>query len=371
VHGTKVVHVITGLDVGGAERMLVSLAGREAATGTAPTVVSLTPGGALAGQLVRSGVPVVDLGMPRGRPTLAGLFRLAGLIRRERPAAVLGWMYHANLLATVALALSGRRRRTALYWGIRCSDMDLSTYGRMLRMVVGASAKLSARPDAIVYNSEEGVAAHRALGFHPRRTLLIDNGIDTARFRPAPAVRVRLRAELGIDGDRTVIAVTARVDPMKDFPTLLAALERVPDSLAILMGQGTDTDLPPRPGVLALGRRDDVPDVLSAADIIVSSSAFGEGFSNALAEGMACGLLPVATDVGDAKRIVGDTGYIVPPRDPAALAGAIAAAMALPDRTAKGAAARRRIEERFSFDRAAERFRKLYADGLAGEEYRP
>jgi glycosyltransferase involved in cell wall biosynthesis len=129
-----------------------------------------------------------------------------------------------------------------------------------------------------------------------------------------------------------------------------------------MIGQGTER-LPHQPGILRLGRRDDVPRLLCAADLIVSSSAFGEGFSNSIAEGMAAGLPAVATDTGDAKYLVGDTGAVVPPRNSEALAAAIL--MLLSDRKsdlpARSAAARARIVDRFSLRQAVISFRGLYA----------
>ncbi len=107
-----VLHVITGLHTGGAEGQLAALATHNHAAGRDVTVVSLTPGGAHRESLATAGVPVFDLGMRRGRPSLSALSRLAALIRRVQPAAVQGWMYHADLLATIALTLSGRRRAT-------------------------------------------------------------------------------------------------------------------------------------------------------------------------------------------------------------------------------------------------------------------
>ena len=109
---------------------------------------------------------------------------------------------------------------------------------------------------------------------------------------------------------------------MKDQATFLAAMTQLPDLFALLVGAGTET-LAATHNVVRLGRRNDVPRLFAAADFVVSSSRFGEGFSNALGEGMACGLPAVATDVGDAKLIVGDTGLVVPPGDPHALAAAI------------------------------------------------
>ncbi len=356
-------HVITGLGVGGAETMLAALAEAEAGAGTPPVVVSLTPGGPIAERLAGSGVPVFDLGMARGRPGLRGMTKMIGLIRRFRPAVVQSWMYHANLVATAALSLSGRRARTTHYWGIRCSDMDLDAYGRGFRLVVQAGARLSRWPDAVTCNSEAGIAVHEQLGYRPRQFVLIDNGIDTNRFKPDRQARVEVRNEHGVALDRPVFAVAARVDPMKDYPVLLSALEQLPDFTAIVMGEGTEA-LPSLPNLIRIGRSNDVPRLFAAADLIVSSSAYGEGFSNAIAEGMACGLPAVATNVGDAGRIIGKTGAVVPPRDPGALADAIEGILRAPNLAVRGAAARERIVGEFALDRAVARFRQLHRDGV-------
>jgi glycosyltransferase involved in cell wall biosynthesis len=264
-------------------------------------------------------VTVVDLDFATPGGIVAGLYRLAKLIADVRPEIVQGWMYHGDLAALVALVLSGRRRQTHLIWSIRCSDMDFARYRVQLRMVVRACAALSGRPDMVTANSAAGLAVHLRLGYRPRRTEVVYNGIDIDRFRPDAAARMAVRSELGIAADVILLAHVARVDPMKDHESFLAAMAQLPDLHALLIGTGTES-LPVAANILRLGRRSDVARLLAAADIVVSSSAFGEGFSNALAEGMSCGLPAVATDVGDAGAIVGDTGLIVPKRDPQALA---------------------------------------------------
>jgi len=158
-----------------------------------------------------------------------------------------------------------------------------------------------------------------------------------------------------------VLAHVARVDAMKDHGSFLAAMAGLPDLSAILVGAGTES-LPAAPNVLRLGRRHDVARLFAAADFVVSSSRRGEGFSNVLAEGMACGLAAVATDVGDAKLIVGDTGLIVPPESPDALAAAIRtlAAESAAARAERGSKARARIVENFAMPRAVQRYVDLY-----------
>jgi glycosyltransferase involved in cell wall biosynthesis len=171
-----------------------------------------------------------------------------------------------------------------------------------------------------------------------------------------------VRSELGIPAETVVVALVARLDPMKDHEGFLAAMAGLPDLRALLIGPGTE-QLREAPNVTRLGRRTDVARLFAAADIVVSSSAFGEGFSNALAEGMACGLPAVATDVGDAALIVGDTGLIVPARDPQVLAGAIRALAGegAAARAERGTKARARIVANFGMKRAVERYAELYA----------
>lgn len=358
----KVLHVITGLGVGGAENMLASLLLDGAETDA--HVVSLIPGGAVAERLLAAGIPVSDMGMRRNRLGPPGIFRLARLIREMRPDVIQGWMYHADLAATMALTLSGRRQDTVLAWGVRCSDMDTRKYSWKLRLVIALCARLSHYPDVVVFNSEAGAAVHRALGYRPLRAEVIDNGIDTGRFHPDAAARAAVRAELHIPGDRPVLAHVARVDPMKDHDCFLAALEKLPDVTALAVGEGTEK-LPDRPGLIRLGRRDDVARLLAACDVMISSSAFGEGFSNAIAEGMAVGLPAAATDVGDTRRIVGDTGRVVPPRDPDALAKAIRELIALGPEGRAGLGARARIEREFPLSRPKAEFSKLYRETQA------
>ncbi|MHA1536811.1 MAG: glycosyltransferase [Alphaproteobacteria bacterium] len=356
----KVLHVITGLHTGGAERTLVTVVGARPHMDPPPSIVALTPGGVNAESLKAAGFKVLDLGMRAGLPNPFALLGLARIIRRERPSCVQSWMYHADLMALLALLLSGRRKSTRLFWGVRCSDMDFSRYSVQLRLVVRLCAWLSRMPDGVIANSEAGREVHKRLGYRPRRFEVVDNGIDPAPFVSSPGIRAEVRREIGVSAKAVVIAAVARVDPMKDYELLLAALALLPGVQALAIGTGTQA-LPEVEGLHRLGRRNDVPRLLAAADILVSSSAFGEGFSNAIAEGMAAGLPVVASDVGDARRIVGEAGSIVPPGDPEALAKAIRAlAGNRAERRRLGAAGRRRISEEFSIERMVSAFAQIH-----------
>ena len=358
----KVMHVITGLHTGGAERMLerLILARRERPLDF--RVVTLLPGGAVFDNLVAAGIVVTTLGMRRGFPDPRGVFRLAGLMRREKPDVVQSWLYHADLAATLALLISGRRGKTKLFWNLRCSSMEAWDKNWRQAIVIDICTWLAGIPDAVVANSEEGLKFHLRLGYRPRRSLVIDNGIDPEAFRPDLSARRAARAELGIPESQPLVAMLARLDRVKDHATFLKALESLPHVAALLIGGGTEC-LDARPNIYRLGERHDVPRLLAACDLVVSSST-SEGFPNSLLEGMAAGLPAVATDAGDSRRIVGDTGLIVPVGDAAALSQAIARLLGEPpaQRAARSEAARRRIVERFSLERAVAAFDSLYGE---------
>jgi glycosyltransferase involved in cell wall biosynthesis len=365
----KILYVTAGLRGGGAEGMLARLATARPGVADEITIASLLPAEAHMQRLNAAGVRVLELRFDKAGGIATGLFKLARLIADSRPDIVQGWMYHGDLAALVALVLSGRRKQTHLIWSIRCSAMDWRSYGLALSLVVKACALLSRWPDVVTANSLAGLKSHLALGYRPRRTQVLANGIDVDHFRPDAAARAAVRAELGIPENAMVLAHVARVDAMKDHGSFLAAMAALPDVFALLVGAGTE-NLGPAPNLFRLGRRCDVARLLAAADVVASSSRRGEGFSNVLAEGMACGLPAVATDIGDASLIVGDTGLVVPPQSPEALAAAIwtLATESAPQRADRGRGARERIVENFSMRHAIQAHVKLYESLAANRQ---
>jgi Glycosyltransferase len=128
--------------------------------------------------------------------------------------------------------------------------MDWRSYGLALSLVVKACALLSRWPDVVTANSAAGLKSHLALGYHPRRTQVLANGIDVDHFRPDAAARVAVRTELGIPENAMVVAHVARVDAMKDHGSFLAAMTALPDVFALLVGAGTE-DLAAAPNLFA------------------------------------------------------------------------------------------------------------------------
>jgi glycosyltransferase involved in cell wall biosynthesis len=187
--------------------------------------------------------------------------------------------------------------------------------------------------DRIIANSQAGYRSHVADGFPKEKIVVIPNGIDTARFTRNPEARERIRAQWGMAEGEELIGLVGRLDPQKDHETFLQAavllLRERKQVRFVCVGNGPSeykTALQSRADALGLSdhimwisAQSQVADVYNALDLLVSSSSFGEGFSNVIGEAMACGVPCVATDVGDSGLVIGDIGQLVPPKDPAAL----------------------------------------------------
>lgn len=373
-HNFKILHIITGLADGGAEAVLYRLC--RADTQHRHSVISLVDEGKYGPFLRAAGVPVQCLEMPRGRVTLKGLLRLWRLLRQEQVDVVQTWMYHADLVGGVLARLAGNR---SVCWGIRHTDLETRKSKLSTILVARTCTRLSKWvPRRIVCCAHKAAEVHGALGYDASKFVVIPNGYELSVFRPNPEDGQRLRTALNLTATLPLIGMVGRFDPQKDHAGLIAALERVAatgiEYCCILVGTGmeeSNADLRSwiesaglTEHIRLLGRRNDIPAVMNALDIHVLSSSFGEAFPNVLAEAMACGTPCVTTDVGDAAMIVGDTGWVVPPGQPEALAGAITLAFqARQDEatwSARRAAARSRILENFSIEKMVQAYGKIW-----------
>jgi glycosyltransferase involved in cell wall biosynthesis len=375
----RIAHVITGLETGGAEMMLYKLLEKTDGTSFAVRVMSLTGVGPV-GQRIRAlGVPVHALGMRRGVPGAAGMWRLAAWLRDESPQIVQTWMYHADLLGGLAARIA--RRGVAVAWNVQNSNLDQDSSARRTIWTARVCAGLSRWvPDRIVCCGEVVRRVHRELGYADGKIEVIPNGIDTSVFRPDPVARAEVRRELEVVDGEVLIGMAARFDPQKDHLTFvnaagLLAADR-PEVRFVLCGDGVDTQNATLMDWLRaakvgdrcrlLGRRDDMPRVHTGLDVASLSSAYGEGCPNAVGEAMACGVPCVVTDVGDSRDLVGHAGRVVPARSPLALAQAWRELvdMAGSTRVELGASARRRIEAYYELGAVVRRYEALYENLL-------
>jgi len=374
----KVVHLITELNVGGAEQMLHKLTGTMDPVEFQSNVVSMTDVGPIGERIQAQGTAVYSLGMRLGKPNPLAFFRLYHILKRIRPDVLQTWLYHADLLGLVAGRLAGIGR---IVWGVRCSDMDLKDYSPMTRWVVRANALLSPLPDAIVVNSEKGKRVHAELGYATGKMCLIPNGFDLNRFQPSDEARKSVLSELNLTQEAVLVGLVARHDPMKDHETFLMAASMVAEKESpvhfLLIGKGIEAGNRRITKFIRegqqdrfhlLGVREDMPRWTAALDIAVSASAYGEGFSNTVGEAMASGVPCVVTDVGDNARIVGGAGLVVPPGEPEALAQALIRLVDLgkEERKKMGDRARRQMAAEFEIGHVARRFEALYRQSAAG-----
>lgn len=330
----KIAFLIRSLHYGGAERQLVTLAKALAKEGFNLTVLFFYPGGTLEKDLKDSGVQLISL-EKRGRWDIFGFFwRLVRHLKHIKPDILHGYLGVSNLLT---LCLKPFFPSTQMVWGVRASNVDLSRYDWLSRLTFQLECFLSRFADLIIVNSHAGRAYHLAHGFPAKKMVVIPNGIDTERFKPDLQARVRVRAEWGIPEPKILIGLVGRLDPMKDHPTFLRAAallyQQRQDVCFVCVGTGAEhyaqevyqltRELNLFDQVIWAGACADMPAVYNALDIAVSSS-YGEGFPNVIGEAMACGVPCVVTDVGDSAWIVGDTGWVVPPKNPELLKTAIA-----------------------------------------------
>ncbi|MDM8349792.1 glycosyltransferase [Pseudomonas sp. sp1636] len=371
----KVLHIITGLNDGGAEGVLTRLCLHSQQAGH--VVVSLMDEGKYGPVLQQAGVPVHCIGMNPGKPSISRFYHLIKLIRTEQPDVVQTWMYHADFLGGIAARLAGVQR---VFWGVRHSTLEKGKSKRSTIMIARLCALLSRWvPEKIICCANKALEVHANIGYVPSKLLVIPNGYDLSRFKPDGAVGAEVRSDLAFGAGEFVIGKVGRFDPLKDHFNLLRALslvvERQINFRCLLVGKGLSpdnvalvayiTELGLQDRVMLAGQRTDIPAVMNALDLHVLSSC-SEGFPNVLAEAMACGTPCVSTDVGDALEILGDARACCPAQNPEALADVIIKMATEWQRDpaawqARRAASTLRIADRFSIEGMVDAYEACWA----------
>jgi glycosyltransferase involved in cell wall biosynthesis len=360
--------VIPGLDrIGGAERQVILLAKGLQRRGWRVSVVALSgAGGDAAAELTAAGVGFLTLQMRKGLADPLGWIRFHRWLRRESPDVVHAHLPHAAWLARWSrLAAPVRVVVDTLH---SCSTGSL---GR--RLGYRWSGWLADRVTAV---SHAAAAAHfSARMARAGELVVLPNGVDAEAWRPDPQVRAAVRSELGFN-DEFLWLAAGRLDPVKDYPTLLAAMVSVPEPARLMIaGAGSLQDallrLSAQLGlerrVRFLGFEPDLRRWMRAADGFVLSSRC-EGLPMGLLEAAACALPAVATDGPGTPEVLvdGQTGYLTPAGDCAALAESMTKMMRTPpeERRAMGERARQLVIERFSLETILDRWEALYGDLL-------
>lgn len=371
----RILHVITGLAVGGAEMALYRLILEFRGSEYSHTVIVLTPGGGLFNRFVESGIKLIVLDVRRS--PISDMIRLYRLMRALQPDIVQTWLYHADFLGGLAARVAGIRN---VIWGVRTTDVD-GGCARATAFVRQACASLSRWvPHTIVCVAEAARRSHSLVGYDARRMVVVGNGFDLSVLTSDQSQRGRLRAQCRFDKDDVVVGTLGRFNLDKDHANFVEAAgqlaRRHPRLRFLMVGENLDANNHDLMGwieatghaerFVLLGERSDVAVCLAAMDIFCLSSRT-EAFPNVVGEAMATGLPCVATDVGDVAVLMADTGVLVPKADPAALAQGVAGLMALGPayREQMGQKARERIRLTFTMACVRERFEHIYENVIA------
>lgn len=380
---TRLTFLIRDLGYGGAQRQLVALATGLSREEFEISVLHFHPG-PLEENLRAAGIKTIRV-QKYSRWDLIGFFiRLLRTARAEHPDILHSYLTESNVMSALLQPFLGGAR---IVWGLRDSQTDAGLWGLLGRLSYQFSRLLSHRADRIIANSDSGRTYYMSQGYPAKKISVIPNGIDVDRFAPDPAAGTRLREKWKITKDNFLFGHVGRLNAMKDHATLLRATAIVcqahPEARLVCIGGGDDNyamelqQLAAKLGitekVLWLQPVRNMTEAYCAFDALVSSSSFGEGFSNVVAEAMSCGVPCGVTDVGDSASILSGTGFSVPPSQPDSLAAAMIrlletdAATLLKIKTQ----ARERIVENYSLPLLVRRTRHEFLHLAAAETSAP
>lgn len=373
----RVTHVVSNLKAGGAQTFLSSLLSRLDRQSVSSTVICLRPGGEHAEKIRELGVPVVEFEAETAPRLLRRIPRILAQIRRTQPDVLHTWLYYPSLIGVLYKTFTNRAR---LVWGLHRSTLSAELTRLRVRgtaRILGLLSRSRVLPNRIVYCSPEAKISHEKFGFEPRTATVIENGVDTERFKRDKEARTEIRSQLGLKPRTALIGLVARFHPIKEHQTFLDAAvyvqNRCSDIAFLLCGEKVTRDNAILRTWIAdrglsdsfhlLGVRRDIERITTALDIAVCASRH-ESFSLTIAEAMSCEVPCVTTDLSAPVRMLGDTGSVVPIGNSAAMADAICELLALEPaaRRTIGHRARRRIEDRWSIDRAADQHVALYRE---------
>jgi glycosyltransferase involved in cell wall biosynthesis len=317
----KILFLSRQLNIGGAERQLVTLANELAARGHEIVIASYYPGGALSEMIDPRRIKVISYEKKSRWDLFTLLFKTLKIVRDEQPTVLHGWMHTQNVVASVAKILNPK---VTMVWAVRASNLE-QHLDWAEKLTIWLQARLSAFATLITVNSMAGLNYAVEGGLPRKKMMFVPNGIDTNTFYPNDEERRRVRAQWNMGDDVKIVGNISRFDPIKNHKMFLKAAAAVAaersDVRFVCVGHGKESylqELKQLARTLGLDGKvhwiqaqSDVRAAYNAIDVFCSSSVT-EGFPNVIGEAMACGRHCVVTDVGDSALVVGDTGVVVP-----------------------------------------------------------
>lgn len=359
----KILYVITGLSQGGAERVVCDLADKMYERGHIVKIAYLT--GSVLTRPTHKEVELVKIELNNIISLPKACIKLSKLIKSYKPDVVHSHMVHANILTRLIRIVSPIDRLV--------STAHNSNEGGRIRMLLYRLTHSLA--DITTNVSKEATIAFENLGAVPKNGMsTIYNGIDLDKFKYSPNARVELNKELLVNNDHRIILAVGRFNEQKDYPNLLTAIQILKNEASfpfklIIVGDGelraaienmiNELDLTNQ--VILLGRRDDIPNLMSAVDLFVLSSKY-EGFGLVVAEAMACKCLVVATDCGGVAEVLNSPDFLVPALNPELLKDKIKYAIDLNDNEKQNVIEKnvKHVKEKFSLDSIVDQWVNIY-----------
>lgn len=354
----KILYVITGLSQGGAERVVCDLADAMCKKGNEVQIVYLT--GEILTLPISKKIKIIKIGLNSIASLPKSYLKLRRVIRNFRPDVVHAHMVHANILTRLV-------RTTTSMNKLICTAHS-SNEGGVIRML---SYRVTDRLANLTTNvSNTAVAAFEAKHAVPKNSMLtVYNGVDFTNFTYSPDAKDIIVKELSLDSNTKIILAVGRFNASKNYFNLLSAINLIKDQLNIsfvllIAGDGElrfeiekeITNLGISNNVLLLGRRDDIPLLMSACDVFVLSSDY-EGLPTVLIEALACQAQVVSTDVSGVREIVGTCGKIVPTKNPISLAEAIKDRLQNSNKNVSG---QQHVKNKFDLDLISDKWLKIY-----------
>jgi len=367
---TKVMHVISGLHVGGAETMLYRLLSKSSLQKNS-IVISLSVDGELAEKIRQLDVEVVEL--PRGS-IVSTLKRLVEQVQLHKPNVLQSWLYRADLLT----AWAAWRTRIPLIWNVRQTEVakveQQSHIWWAQRIAVWVSKWI---PKKIIYCAQAAKDSHERIGFMQSKGLVINNGVDTQHLSMDESLRRSQRQDWGVLNDEMLVGMVGRYDPLKNHARFLRVLRDVIKQCpkqkvkGVLIGRGIHAnnaelmELIKRYGlvekIMLIEEIDNIQPIYCALDVHLLTSD-SEGWPNVLAEAMSVSLPCIATDVGDVGVILNDANAVINKNNETQIANKVTEFVKLPksERWKIGKLNREKIQQNSSLQSAVERYDDLY-----------
>lgn len=369
-----ILHIITSLADGGAEAVLFRFCNEDRAE--KHIIISLMDESKYGSLLREQGFEVYALNLSPNRISILGIYKLYNIIKAKKPDVVQTWMYHADLMGGIVSRVAGINN---VIWGVHNTILVRGESKFSTILIAKLNALLSGIvPRKIIYCAQKSRDVQEAIGYNKRKGKVVSNGYKINDFTPNKSYETSIRKSLNLSEDTFIIGHVGRFDPLKDHKNLIEAIANLPKKKVkfkvVLIGSNLDQNNSTLTGWIEKhqlneffylqGPRNDIPVVMNGFDLFLLSS-FAEAFPNVLNEAMACGTPCVSTDVGDASLIVGDTGWIVPPKDPKSMANSIMQAIDEKHTNteswhARKVACRNRIVDNYSIDKMISSYKNVW-----------